>query len=254
MTTESAGRRWLVTIAVMLVASMQVLDTSVTNVALPHMQGTLSASLDEITWVLTSFLAANGVILPATGWLVARLGRRRFFLISTMVFMAQLAPVRSRPDPRVPRRGAPAPGARRGSAHPALPGDPHGDLSPAPARHGHGHLGARSDGVAHRGPDGRGLAHRQLLLALDLLPEPAVRRGGAGARERLPPRLAGGGERAAGHRPSRRHRARPSRHGHRRPPGRPRPGAAARLVRLDGHHLAHRAGRRRARARSCGGS
>ena len=87
MTTESAGRRWLVTIAVMLVASMQVLDTSVTNVALPHMQGTLSASLDEITWVLTSFLAANGVILPATGWLVARLGRRRFFLISTMVFM-----------------------------------------------------------------------------------------------------------------------------------------------------------------------
>jgi len=88
MTAESASRRWLVTIAVMLVASMQVLDTSVTNVALPHMQGSLSASLDEITWVLTSFLAANGVILPATGWLVARLGRRRFFLLSTIVFMA----------------------------------------------------------------------------------------------------------------------------------------------------------------------
>ena len=88
MTTESPGRRWLVTTAVMLVASMQVLDTSVTNVALPHMQGSLSASLDEITWVLTSFLAANGVILPATGWLVARLGRRRFFLLSTTVFMA----------------------------------------------------------------------------------------------------------------------------------------------------------------------
>jgi DHA2 family multidrug resistance protein len=82
-----AGRRWLVTIAVMLVASMQVLDTSVTNVALPHMQGSLSASLDEITWVLTSFLAANAVILPATGWLVARLGRRRFFLIATVTFM-----------------------------------------------------------------------------------------------------------------------------------------------------------------------
>src|SRR5262245_44846128 len=85
--TEPAGRRWLVTIAVMLVASMQVLDTSVTNVALPHMQGSLSASLDEITWVLTSFLAANAVILPATGWLVARLGRRRFFLIATITFM-----------------------------------------------------------------------------------------------------------------------------------------------------------------------
>jgi DHA2 family multidrug resistance protein len=88
MRAESPGRRWLITVAVMLVASMQVLDTSVTNVALPHMQGSLSASLDEITWVLTSFLAANGVILPATGWLVARLGRRRFFLIATVVFMA----------------------------------------------------------------------------------------------------------------------------------------------------------------------
>ena len=88
MTADHAGRRWLITIAVMLVASMQVLDTSVTNVALPHMQGSLSASLDEITWVLTSFLAANAVILPATGWLVARLGRRRFFLLATATFMA----------------------------------------------------------------------------------------------------------------------------------------------------------------------
>jgi DHA2 family multidrug resistance protein len=83
----SAGQRWGITAAVMLVATMQILDTSITNVALPHMQGSLSASLDEITWVLTSFIAANAVILPATGWLVARLGRRRFFLIATATFM-----------------------------------------------------------------------------------------------------------------------------------------------------------------------
>ena len=88
MTAEGAGRRWGITVAVMLVATMQILDTSVTNVALPHMQGSLSASLDEITWVLTSFIAANAVILPATGWLVARLGRRRFFLLATATFMA----------------------------------------------------------------------------------------------------------------------------------------------------------------------
>ena len=88
MSDERAGRRWVITVAVMLVASMQVLDTSVTNVALPHMQGSLSASFEEITWVLTSFMAANAVILPATGWLVARLGRRRFFLLSTATFMA----------------------------------------------------------------------------------------------------------------------------------------------------------------------
>jgi DHA2 family multidrug resistance protein len=87
VTSDGAGRRWLVTIAVMLVATMQVFDTSVTNVALPHMQGSLSASLDEITWVLTSFLAANAVVLPATGWLVARLGRRRFFLLATTTFL-----------------------------------------------------------------------------------------------------------------------------------------------------------------------
>ena len=87
MTPEDSGRRWGITAAVMLVATMQILDTSVTNVALPHMQGSLSASLDEITWVLTSFIAANAVILPATGWLVARLGRRRFFLLSTITFL-----------------------------------------------------------------------------------------------------------------------------------------------------------------------
>ncbi len=71
----------------MLVATMQVLDTTVTNVALPQMQGSLSASVDEITWVFTSFLAANAVVLPATGWLVALLGRRRFFFVSTLSFL-----------------------------------------------------------------------------------------------------------------------------------------------------------------------
>jgi|RhiMetdeSRZDD1v2_1073273.scaffolds.fasta_scaffold121101_2 MFS transporter, DHA2 family, multidrug resistance protein len=80
-------RRWTVTVAVMAVATMQILDTTVTNVALPHMQGSLSASLDEVTWVFTSFLAANAVVLPATGWLVALLGRRRFFFAATLTFI-----------------------------------------------------------------------------------------------------------------------------------------------------------------------
>ncbi len=81
------ARRWLVTVAVMAVATMQILDTTVTNVALPHMQGSLSASVDEITWVFTSFLAANAVVLPATGWLAALLGRRRFFFVATLTFI-----------------------------------------------------------------------------------------------------------------------------------------------------------------------
>ena len=67
----TAGRKWLLTFSVMVVAVMQVLDTSVTNVALPHMQGSLSASVEEVAWVITSYLAANAVVIPATGWLTA---------------------------------------------------------------------------------------------------------------------------------------------------------------------------------------
>jgi DHA2 family multidrug resistance protein len=82
----SAARRWAITVSVMMVTVMQVLDTSVTNVALPHMQGSLSAGIEEMSWVVTSFLAANAVIIPATGWLSARFGRRRFFLLCTVLF------------------------------------------------------------------------------------------------------------------------------------------------------------------------
>src|SRR2546427_10871671 len=70
----------------MMVTVMQVLDTSITNVALPHMQGSFSASLDEMSWVITSYLAANAVIIPASGWLTAVFGRRRFYLICTVTF------------------------------------------------------------------------------------------------------------------------------------------------------------------------
>src|SRR5438093_11502189 len=70
----------------MMVTVMQVLDTSVTNVALPNMQGSLSAGIEEMSWVITSFLAANAIVIPATGWLSARFGRRRFFLICTVLF------------------------------------------------------------------------------------------------------------------------------------------------------------------------
>src|ERR1044071_3249214 len=84
----SATRRWTITGTVMLITIMQVLDVTVTNVALPHIQGSLSAGVDEVAWVLTSYLAANAVVLPATGWLGALFGRRRFFLICTVVFTA----------------------------------------------------------------------------------------------------------------------------------------------------------------------
>src|SRR5258706_5739602 len=83
----SAARKWAITITVMVVAFMQILDTSVTNVILPHLQGSLSAGLDEVSWVIPSYLAANAVIIPATGWLAGLFGRRRFFLICATLFV-----------------------------------------------------------------------------------------------------------------------------------------------------------------------
>src|SRR3984885_4244325 len=66
------SHKWLVALAVMLGATLEVLDTSIVNVALPHMQGSFSASVDEITWVLTSYLVANGIMIPLTGWISSR--------------------------------------------------------------------------------------------------------------------------------------------------------------------------------------
>ena len=83
----SPTQKWAITLTVMVVAFMQILDTSVTNVILPHLQGSLSAGLDEVSWVITSYLAANAVVIPATGWLAGLLGRKRFFLLCSTLFV-----------------------------------------------------------------------------------------------------------------------------------------------------------------------
>ena len=77
---------WAVAFAVMLSTFMQVLDTSVANVSLPHIAGDLSAAVDESTWILTSYLVANGIVLPLTGWLSALFGRKRFYMWSVALF------------------------------------------------------------------------------------------------------------------------------------------------------------------------
>ena len=79
---------WLIAMAVMLGTFMEVLDTSVANVALPHIAGNLSASVDESTWVLTSYLVSNAIILPASGWLGRFFGRTRFLLVCIGIFTA----------------------------------------------------------------------------------------------------------------------------------------------------------------------
>jgi len=78
--------RWMIAIAVMSSAVMQVLDTSVVNVSLPHIAGSLSSTVDEATWVLTSYLVANAIVLPITGWLAGVLGRKRVLLMAVTGF------------------------------------------------------------------------------------------------------------------------------------------------------------------------
>src|SRR6516165_7691771 len=77
---------WIVAAAVVVPTFMEVLDTTIANVALRYIAGGLSASVNDSEWVITSYLAANATILPITGWLSAHLGRRRYFLISIAVF------------------------------------------------------------------------------------------------------------------------------------------------------------------------
>jgi DHA2 family multidrug resistance protein len=83
---QPRGNPWIIAVAVSLAAFMEVLDTSIANVALPHIAGNLGASNDESTWVLTSYLVSNAIVLPISGWLVGWLGRKRFFLICIVFF------------------------------------------------------------------------------------------------------------------------------------------------------------------------
>jgi DHA2 family multidrug resistance protein len=77
---------WVIGVTVSLAAFLEVLDTSIANVALPYIAGNLGASYDDSTWVLTSYLAANAIVLPISGWLAEVIGRKRYFLISLVVF------------------------------------------------------------------------------------------------------------------------------------------------------------------------
>src|SRR4051794_23857388 len=77
---------WIIALAVVVPTFMEVLDTTIANVALRYIAGGLSAATSDSEWVITSYLAANAIILPISGWLAARLGRRRYFLLSIAIF------------------------------------------------------------------------------------------------------------------------------------------------------------------------
>src|SRR5437588_3449011 len=77
---------WVIALAVTLATFMEVLDTSIANVALPHIAGSLSAGQDESTWVLTSYLVSNAIVLPLSGWLSSIIGRKNFYMACVALF------------------------------------------------------------------------------------------------------------------------------------------------------------------------
>src|SRR5438067_11781009 len=90
LSRSSAGDRnpWLIAIVVSIATFMQVLDTSIANVALRHIAGSLAAGLDESTWVITTYLIASAVIVPVSGWLMSVVGRKPFYMLCVALFTA----------------------------------------------------------------------------------------------------------------------------------------------------------------------
>src|ERR1700751_2307588 len=81
------ANKWLVAVAGMLGTTMEWIDGTIANVALLHIRGSLSAGVDEAAWVLTSYIVANAIIIPLTGWCGAYFGRKRFFIFSILLFV-----------------------------------------------------------------------------------------------------------------------------------------------------------------------
>src|SRR5436305_8481245 len=77
---------WAIALTVTMATFMEVLDTSIANVALPHIAGSLSATTDEATWVLTAYLVANAIVLPMSGWFSSLFGRKRFYMFCVFLF------------------------------------------------------------------------------------------------------------------------------------------------------------------------
>ncbi|HLW69841.1 MAG TPA: DHA2 family efflux MFS transporter permease subunit [Candidatus Binataceae bacterium] len=85
------SHKWIIAISVILCTALEVLDSSIVNVALPHMQGSFSATIDEVTWVVTTYLVAAGIMIPTTGWIAGQFGRKRYFIISITAFVISSA-------------------------------------------------------------------------------------------------------------------------------------------------------------------
>ena len=83
---ETGFKKWIITITVIMASLLELIDTTIVNVAIPHIQGNLGATLEDVAWVVTGYAVANVIILPMSGWLGGRFGRKSYFLASIIVF------------------------------------------------------------------------------------------------------------------------------------------------------------------------
>ena len=176
---------------------MQALDTTIANVALPHMQGSLSATQEQISWVLTSYIVAAAIMTPPTGFLAGALRPQAAVPIRRRRLHRGVAALRPGADAAADGGVPLAAGRIRRRPGAAVPGGAAGHLSEGAARLRHGALGRRRDGGADPRADAGRLSHRVLRLALGVPDQPALRPDGllrhprlrAGDEARCRPRL-----------------------------------------------------------------
>ena len=157
---------------------MQALDTTIANVALPYIQGSVSASADQINWVLTSYIVAAAIMTPPSGFLASRFGRKRVLLTAIAGFV--VASVLCGLAQSLPQIVAfrLLQGLFGAALVPLSQGDPARHLHAGGARLGHGAVRRLGDGRAGARPGHRRLADRQYQLALGVLHQRADRRAG----------------------------------------------------------------------------
>ena len=181
-------------------ALLEVVDTSIVNVALTEMQNSLGATLSEVSWVVSSYAVANVIILPMTAWLGQRFGKKRYFIFSLVAFTiaSVLCGMAHQPADADPRPGDP--GARRRRAARQGAGDPLRDLPARGAGHGPGLLRRhRHRRAGHRPHAGR-LPRHQRRLALDFFINVPVGIAAVLHVPDLPPRGREAGEATPAHR------------------------------------------------------
>ena len=165
-TRSPTANRALITVSIMLATIMQAVDTTIANVALPHMQGSMSATSEQIAWVLTSYIVAAAIMTPMTGFLSARMGRKKLFVTAVIGFTltSMLCGIATSLEEIVLFRILQ--GVFGAGLVPLSQADVAGHLPKRKTRFGYGHLGRGRYGRPYFGPDAGRLPDRILQLAL----------------------------------------------------------------------------------------